>query len=268
VGGFGPNRQDILASRIEAPERLEPALIRPGHIECPDQPEAIETLYDRLPCAVIDELDNGLRAWLHADIISDTGRDENLFWTRRPHLACSGEKRHTQHDLRRLAINLVEVDVIISREIEAPVDTQHTGPSTEVFLLLLVAKHQKRSVDSDIATEPAVGRFRGPYVAQFSDRACQGIDLVVSDPGQLDDESCGTCSLIAGQHFVLAKLNLAREKCDGEDCRSDCQRRQARPQPGLAQIGEGEPQKPAVHGAASAARAQCPRAIPPAYPRP
>jgi hypothetical protein len=81
VGGFGPNRQDILASRIEAPERLEPALIRPGHIECPDQPEAVETFYDRLPWAVIDELNNALRAWLHADIIGDSGRDENLLRT-------------------------------------------------------------------------------------------------------------------------------------------------------------------------------------------
>ena len=72
MGGFGPNREDILAFRIEAPERLEPALIRAGHIECPDHREPVETLYDRLPCAVIDELENGLRTWLHADIIGDS----------------------------------------------------------------------------------------------------------------------------------------------------------------------------------------------------
>ena len=129
--------------------------------------------------------------------------------------------------MSRLAINLVKIDVIVTREIEAPIDTQHTGPSAEVFLLLLITKHQKRSVGGDIAADTAVRRFRGPKVTKFSDRACQGFDLVVSDPGQLDDEGCSTCSLIAGQHFVLAKLNLAREKCDGEDCRSDCQRCQA-----------------------------------------
>ena len=227
MGGFGPNRQDILASRIEAPERLEPALIRPGHIECPNQPKLVEALYDRLPSAIIDELDYSLRARLHADVISDTGRDEDLLRTRRPRLPRSKEKRHTQDDLRRLGINLVEIDVIVASEIEALVDTQHTGPSAEVFLLLLVAKHQKVSIDSDIAADPAVRRFRGPYVIKCSDRACQGIDLVVSNPPQLDDESCGAGSLIPGQHFALAKLNLPSKKCHGENRCSDRQRRQA-----------------------------------------
>ena len=46
----------------------------------------------------------------------------------------------------------------------------------------------------------------------------------VPDAGQLHDKSRGTCSLIAGQHFALVKLDLAREECDGEDCRSDRQR--------------------------------------------
>jgi hypothetical protein len=121
----------------------------------------------------------------------------------------------------------VKIDVIIAREIEAPVDTQHTGPRAEVFLLLLVAKHQKRSIDGDISADPAVGRFRGAYIPKHSDRNCQAVDLIVTNAGQLDDEGRGTCSLVAGQHFALAKLNLAREKCDGEDCCSDRQRGQA-----------------------------------------
>jgi len=126
-----------------------------------------------------------------------------------------------------LRINLVKIDVVIARKIEAPVDTQHTGPSAEVFLLLLVAKHQKRSIYRDISADPAVRHFRGPYVANCSDRACQGVDLIVSNAGQLDDERRGTCSLIAGQQFALVQLDLAREECDGEDCCSERQRGQA-----------------------------------------
>src|SRR5215471_3380385 len=160
AGGFGPNRQNILAFRIEAPEWLEPALVRPGHIECPNQPQHVETLYDRLPWATINELDNCLGARLHADIIGNTGSDEHLLWTRRPRFSRSNEKRHTQHDLRRLRINLVKIDVIIARKIKAPVDPQHTGPSAEVFLLLLVVKHQKRSIRGDMSADPAVRRFR------------------------------------------------------------------------------------------------------------
>jgi len=121
----------------------------------------------------------------------------------------------------------VKIDVVIAREIEVPVDTQHPGPGAQVFLLLLVAKHQKRSIDGDIAADTAVRRFRGPYIANCSDRACQSVDLIVSNAGQPDDKRRGTCSRIAGQHFALVKLDLAREECDCEDCRSDRQRGQA-----------------------------------------
>jgi hypothetical protein len=124
-----------------------------------------------------------------------------------------------------LWINLVKIDVIIARKIEAPVDTQHTGPSAEVFLLLLVAKHQKRSIRGDISADPAVRRFRGAYVANCSDRTCQDVDLIVSNTGKLDDERRGTCR--GGQHFALAKLDLAREECDSENCRRNRPRRQA-----------------------------------------
>ena len=82
--------------------------------------------------------------------------------TRRPRFPRCDEKRHPQHHSRRLRVNLVKIDEIIARKIEVPVDTQHTGPSTEVFLLLLIAKHQKRSIHGDIAANPAVRRFGGP----------------------------------------------------------------------------------------------------------
>ena len=121
----------------------------------------------------------------------------------------------------------MKIDVIIAREIEAPVDAECASPSTQVFLLLLIAKHQKGGIDGNIAAEPAVRRFYRPYVTKHSDRGCQGVDLMVGNSGQLEDKSCGTCSLIAGQHFALAELNLARKKCDCEDCRSDRHRRQA-----------------------------------------
>src|SRR5215472_394237 len=94
AGGFGPNREYILAFRIEAPEWLEPALIRSGHIEGANQPQPVEALNDRLAGAIIDELDNCLGARLHADIIGDTGRDEHLFRIRRPRFPSSEEKRH------------------------------------------------------------------------------------------------------------------------------------------------------------------------------
>src|SRR5207302_5812124 len=125
----------------------------------------------------------------------------------------------TQHHLRRLRINVVKVDVVVAREIEIPVDTQHTSPRAEVLLLLLVAEHQKGSIDDDVGADPAVRGFHGAYVVEHSDGACQAVDLVVGDAGQLHDKSRGTCSLIPGQHFALAKLNLAREECDSEDCR-------------------------------------------------
>jgi hypothetical protein len=71
AAGFGPNREDILAFRIEAPEGLESALIRPGHIECADQPQPLEAVDNRPAGAIIDELDNRLGARLHPDIIGD-----------------------------------------------------------------------------------------------------------------------------------------------------------------------------------------------------
>src|SRR5215468_8729850 len=74
AGGFGPNRQNILAFRIEAPEWLEPALIRPGHIEGANQPQPPEAVDNRLAEATIDKLDDGFGTRLHADIIGDLGR--------------------------------------------------------------------------------------------------------------------------------------------------------------------------------------------------
>src|SRR6516162_9181014 len=126
AGGFGPNREDILAFRIEAPEWFEPALVRSGHIECANKPEPVEALYDWLPCAAIDELDNRLGARLHTDIIGDSRRDEHLVRTRRPRFPRSAEKRHAQHHLRRLRIYVMKIDIIIARKIEAPVYTQRT----------------------------------------------------------------------------------------------------------------------------------------------
>src|SRR5205807_6378580 len=103
----------------------------------------------------------------------------------RPRFPSCDEKRHAQHNSRRLRVNLVKIDEIIARKIEAPVDAQHAGPSTEVFLLLLAAKHQKRSIRGDIAANPAVRLFGGPYITDCSDRACQGVDLIVSNAVQL-----------------------------------------------------------------------------------
>ena len=76
-----------------------------------------------------------LRARLHSDVIGNARSDKNLSRTQRPHLPRSREKRHTQRDLKRLGVNLMEIDVMIAREIEALVDTQHAGPSAEIFLL-------------------------------------------------------------------------------------------------------------------------------------
>ena len=134
-----------------------------------------------------------LRARLHSDVIGNARSDKNLSRTRRPHLPRRREKRHTQRDLKRLGVNLMEIDVMIAREIEALVDTQHAGPSAEIFLLLLVAKHQKGGIDGDIATDPAVRRFRGPYVTtryRGRDEANSGCVDAYRDPGTRDWDLC------------------------------------------------------------------------------
>src|SRR5262249_44717745 len=103
--------------------------------------------------------------------------------------------------------------------------------------------------------------------AERSDGVCQIVDLAVGDAGQLDDERCCTCCLVPAQEFGPPEFDLASEKRDSEDCRGDRQGSQARPQPGLAQVNEGEPQEPAPHSASTAVRARCLRAVLPAYPR-
>jgi len=133
-------------------------LDRPCHIERADKPEPVKTLCDRLACAVIDALKNRLAARLHADIIGDTESDKNVFPTRRVRFPCCNQKRHTQHDLRRLRVNFVEISVIIAREIEFSVDSRSAGRRK----LRHLQPHSRPALRSgEIESGPRKMRLRG-----------------------------------------------------------------------------------------------------------
>src|SRR5947209_2240568 len=79
----------------------------------------------------------------------------------------------------------------------------------------------RTAVQAGLGRSPAVSscgtlrsvRRRSGLAFSSSTTSAATVDLIVTNAGQLDDERRGTCSLVAGQHFALVKLDLAREKC-------------------------------------------------------